>query len=221
MNSENGLRGGEKFRTLRSRLYQIRSTRKLRSLLVTSAVPGEGKTFIANNLASIIARQPDTKVLLIDADMRCPQMHITLGAPSTPGLTDYLREEASLEDVLQRGNQGNLCFIPAGNVVSNPGELVASSGLKELLNLICPTFDWVIIDSPPVLPVSDSLVLADMVDGVLQVVAAASTNCEDAQKACREFQNKNLLGIVLNRGTESSRHGYYSRYYDSRTKGRG
>lgn len=212
MTSENGLDGSERFRTLRSRLYQIRSTRKLRSLLVTSAVPGEGKTFIANNLASILDRQPSTKVLLIDADMRCPQLHLAMGAPNSPGVTDYLREEAGLEDVLQHGNQGNLCFIPAGNVVANPGELVAGPGMKELLDLICPTFDWVIIDSPPVLPVSDALVLADMVDGVLQVVAAASTNCEDAQKACREFQHKNLLGIVLNRGEEGRRYGYYSGY---------
>lgn len=201
-NSEKERHEGEEFRALRSRLYQLRSTRKIRSLLVTSALPGEGKTFIAVNLALIIARQPDSKVLLLDADMRCSQLHFALGAPGSPGLTEYLREQAYLENVVQHGNQGNLCFIPAGNAVPTPGELVAGPRMKSLLQLVYPTFDWIIIDSPAVLAVSDPLVLADLVDGVLQVVAAASTDREHAQKACREFQDKNFLGVVLNRGKE-------------------
>jgi protein-tyrosine kinase len=200
------LRRSERFRMLRSRLYQLRTTRKLGSLLVTSALPAEGKTFVASNLALIIARQPGSKVLLLDADMRFPQLHVALGTPGRPGLTEYLGEEACLEEVLQHGNQGNLCFIPAGKAVANPAELIAGPRMKSLLELLYKAFDWIIVDGPPVLLVSDPLVLADLVDGVLQVVAAGFTDREDAQKACREFQDKSLLGVVLNRGVPDPRN---------------
>jgi len=85
--------------------------------------------------------------------------------------------------------------------------------LKKLLQIVTPMFDWVVIDTPPVLPVSDARVMADLADGVLLVVRAASTNFEDAQKASREFRNKNLLGVVLNQADESKKYGYYSEYY--------
>ncbi len=210
---DEGAHGSERLRTLRSRLYQIRATRELKKIVVTSALPAEGKTFIACNLAQVIVRQPDRRVLLIDADMRCPRLHFALGAPKTPGLTDYLRGEAKLEEVVQMGGHENLCFIPAGSEVANPGELTASANFKQLLQRVTPLFDWVILDSPPVLPVSDTLVLADLVDGVLQVVRAASTHFEDAQKASREFRDKNLLGVVLNQADEAKKYGYYSEYY--------
>jgi protein-tyrosine kinase len=210
---EEGAHGTERLRTLRSRLYQIRATRELKRIVVTSALPAEGKTFITCNLAQVIVRQPDRRVLLIDADMRCPRLHFALGAPKGPGLTEYLRGEARLEEIVQHGGHENLCFIPAGGEVSNPGELAASQTLKKLLQLVTPMFDWVIIDTPPVLPVSDAQVMADHADGVLLVVRAAATHFEDAQKASREFRNKNLLGVVLNQADESKKYGYYSEYY--------
>lgn len=204
LNSEEGLGGSERFRMLRSRLYQTRSSRKLSSLLVTSALAGEGKTYIASNLALIIARQPGTKVLLLDANTRCPGLHFALGAPCSPGLTEYLSEKASLEEILQHGKQWNLCFIASGRPVANPGELLAGLRMKKLLDRICPTFDWIIIDSPPVLVSSDPIVLADMVDGVLQVVAAGTTDREDARRASREFKDSKLLGVVLNYDARST-----------------
>jgi len=210
---EEGAHGTERLRTLRSRLYQIRATRELKKIVVTSALPAEGKTFIACNLAQVIVRQPDRRVLLIDGDMRCPRLHFALGAPKGPGLTEYLRGEARLEEIVQHGGHENLCFIAAGAEVSNPGELAASHGLKKLLQIVSPMFDWIIIDTPPVLPVSDAQVMADLADGVLLVVRAAATNFEDAQKASREFRNKNLLGVVLNQAEESKKYGYYSEYY--------
>ena len=213
--AEEGAHGTERLRTLRSRLYQVRATRELRKIVVTSALPAEGKTFIACNLAQIIVRQPDRRVLLIDADMRCPRMHFALGAPKQPGLTDYLRGDARIEEVVQHGGHHNLCFIAAGAEVSNAGELAASHDLKKLLQLVSPIFDWVIIDTPPVLPVSDAVVMADHADGVLLVVRAAATHFDDAQKAAREFRNKNLLGVVLNQAEESKKYGYYSEYYGS------
>ena len=210
---EEGAHGTERLRTLRSRLYQIRATRELKKIVVTSALPAEGKTFVACNLAQVIVRQPDRRVLLIDADMRCPRLHFALGAPKTPGLTEYLRGEAKLEEVVQHGGHQNLFFIAAGSEVTNPGELTAGVNFKQLLQRITPLFDWVILDSPPVLPVSDTLVLADLADGVLQVVRAASTHFEDAQKVSSEFRHKNLLGVVLNQADEGKKYGYYSEYY--------
>src|SRR5271155_1137073 len=167
--------GAEQFRTLRSRLYQLRGAQQLRSLLVTSALAGEGKTFVAGNLAHAIVRQPDRRVLMIDADLRCSRLHVPLGAPPNPGLTDYLRGEADEMGVIQHGQEGNLCFIPGGNEVTNPSELLLNGRLKTLLDRVTPDFDWVILDSPPCLPVADASVLAELVDGVLMVVRSAST----------------------------------------------
>jgi protein-tyrosine kinase len=208
--------GAERFRTLRSRLYQIAAARPLRRVMVTSSVPAEGKTFVAANLAHSIARQPDRRVLLIDADLRAPRLHSTLGAPSAPGLTDYLRGEADKYAVIQQGPEENLCFIPCGRDVSNPSELLLSDQMKELLELVTPMFDWVILDSPPALLVHDSSSLADLCDGVLFVVKAGSTSYETAEKACAEFRREKVLGVVLNHAEKSLGYGGY--YYDYPTE---
>lgn len=210
-NSSLSEHGAEQFRTLRSRLYQLRGSQQLRTVLVTSSVPGEGKTFVTCNLAQAIVRQPDRRVLMIDADLRCSRLHIPLGAPSHPGLTDYLRGEADEMTVIQHGQEGNLCFIPGGNEVTNPSELLSNGRLKTLLDRVTPVFDWVILDSPPCLPVADASVLADRVDGILMIVRAASTPAETAQRACQELQSRNLLGVVLNAVEEA--HAYGSYYY--------
>jgi len=209
--------GAEQFRTLRSRLYQLRSNQPLRTLLVTSSVPGEGKTFAAANLAQAIVRQPDRRALIIDADLRCARVHTVLGAPPAPGLTDYLRGEADEMAVIQNGQEGNLCFIAGGNEVTNPSELLSNGRLKALLDRVTPVFDWVILDSPPCLPVADATILADLCDGVLLVVRAGSTPSSTVQRACQELQGRNLVGVVLNAVQKSHLYGsyYYYQSYDS------
>jgi protein-tyrosine kinase len=210
--------GAERFRTLRSRLYQIAGTRHLKRVLVTSSVPAEGKTFVAANLAQSIVRQNDRRVLLIDADLRASRLHLGLGAPATPGLTDYLRGEANEFEVIQRGLEGNLCFIPGGNTVSNPSELLLGERMKRLLDLVTPVFDWIILDSPPALPVHDASMLAGLCDGVLFVVRAGQTDCEMADRACSDFRDKNLLGVVLNRVEKSEAYGAYYYGYPAHDK---
>jgi protein-tyrosine kinase len=203
--------GAERFRTLRSRLYQIAGTKPLRRVMVTSSVPAEGKTFVAANLAQSIVRQPDRKVLLIDADLRASRLHQVLGAPRLPGLADYLRGEADEFQVVQKGSDSNLCLIAGGREVSNPSELLMNDRLKKLLELMTPLFDWIILDTPPALPVHDASMMADLCDGVLFVVRAGMTDHEMAAKATGEFQDRNLLGVVLNRVEDGAGYGGY--YY--------
>jgi len=203
--------GAEKFRTLRSRLYQISATRPLRRLLLTSSVPQEGKTFVAANLAQSIIRQTDRRVLLVDADLRASRLNLTLGTKNEPGLSDYLLGEATITKVLQVGEQRNLCFIPGGKLVSNPSELLHSQKMKSLLERMGQMFDWVIVDSPPAIAVHDASILADMCDGVLFVVRAGATDFEAAQKAAAEFSDSKLLGVILNRVAKRETYGEY--YY--------
>jgi protein-tyrosine kinase len=199
----------EQFRTLRSRLYQLRGSQQLRTLLIASSLPAEGKTFVTNNLAQAIVRQPDRRCLIIDADLRCSRLHVPLGAPPFPGLTDYLVGDADEATVIQHGQAGNLCFIPGGKEVANPSELLLNGRLKTLLERVTPIFDWVILDSPPLLPVADASLLADHVDGVILVVRAASTPTIAAERACQELQRRNVLGVVLNAVDESQSYGSY------------
>jgi protein-tyrosine kinase len=202
----------ERFRTLRSRLHQISETQKLRIVLVTSATSAEGKSFVCANLAQSLIHKQDRRVLLIDADMRLPTQHKNFGAPRTPGLSNYLRGEAREGEVLQKGSDSNLFLLPAGNEIPNPSELLLSDKMKQLLKFSAETFDWVIVDSPPTLPVHDASMLADLCDGVLLVVRAASTDFEMAGKAAEEFRQKNLLGVVFN-CVEKGVSAYTTKYY--------
>jgi protein-tyrosine kinase len=203
--------GAEQFRTLRSRLYQLRSGQALRTVLITSSVPTEGKTFVTSNLAQAIIRQPDRRALIIDADLRRPRLHMPFGARLAPGLSEYLRGEADEAAVIQQGQEGNLCLITGGAEAANPSELLSNGRLKQLIDRLSPVFDWILLDSPPCVPVADASILADLVDGVLLVVRAGSTPFEVAQRACQELQTKNVVGVVLNAVEKSHLDG--SHYY--------
>jgi protein-tyrosine kinase len=204
--------GTEEFRSLRSRLYQIREGEKqpLQTLLVASAMAGEGKTFVAVNLAQAIMQQRGRRVLLVDTDLRLSRMHVLLGAALAPGVSEYLRGEADMFSVLQRGAQEGLFFIGGGKTPSNPAELIGSGRLKPLIQRLAPVFDWIILDSPPSVPVTDASLLAEISDGVLMVVKAGQTPYDIAQKGCQQFRDKHLLGVVLNRVAPSAS---YSAYY--------
>jgi capsular exopolysaccharide synthesis family protein len=145
--------------------------------------------------------------------MRCPRLHQALGAPQTPGLTDYLRGDADEMSVIQSGAEGNLFFIGGGTKVSNPSELLSNGRLNVLLKRVAHAFDWVLIDAPPCLPVADATVIADSCDGILFVVRAGSTPGAVAQRAFQELKGRNILGVVLNAVEDS--HAYGSTYYQS------
>jgi protein-tyrosine kinase len=208
---ENG-RGTEQFRTLRSRLYQMREKISLKKILVTSALPKEGKSFVAANLAQVLVKQHGRRVLLIDADLRVPSLHSVLGTASVPGLGDYLLGETDEFSVMQRGPMENLFFIPGGRTAVQPAELISNGRLKMLMQRVEPLFDWIIVDSPPAVPVSDASQLANFCDGVLMVVRSNSTPYDTAQKARQEFLGKTLVGVVLNGISKSDSYARY--YYD-------
>lgn len=209
---ENGSEGAERFRTLRSRLFQIASTRTLRRVLITSSVPAEGKSFIAANLAHSLACRRDSRVLLVDGDLRASRLHSALGAPRAPGLTNYLRGEVDEFAVIQVDKRNNLAFLPSGDAVADASELILGERMKQLLDLVTPAFDWVILDSPPALAVHDASLFADLCDGLLFVVKAGETSYENALKASSEFREKKLLGVVLNQIEKRDMHAGNSDY---------
>jgi protein-tyrosine kinase len=190
--------GAEEFRTLRSRLYQIREKMPLKRLMVTSALPKEGKSFVAANLGQVMVRQQGRRALVIDADLRNPGMHRHLGAVPSPGLSEYLLGECDEFAALQRGPMENLFFMPAGRVVPSAAELLSNGRLKLLLQRVEPLFDWIIIDTSPVIPVSDATLVSATCDGVLMVVRSNATPSDLARRAREEFPDKLLLGVVLN-----------------------
>ena len=204
--------GAEEFRTLRSRLYQIREKMQLKRLLVTSALPKEGKSFVAANLAQVLVRQHGRRALLIDADLRNPGMHRHLGAAQSPGLAEYLLGECDEFAALQRGPMENLIFLPAGRAVPSAPELLANGRLKLFLQRVEPLFDWIILDSSPVIPVSDATLVAGCCDGVLMVVRSNVTPSDLARRAREEFPDKLLLGVVLN-GAPSGKLARSKYYY--------
>jgi protein-tyrosine kinase len=203
--------GMEEFRTLRSRLYQLREKFPLKKLLISSSLPKEGKSFVAANLAQVMVKQHGRRVLLIDGDLRGSRLHSALGTEHAPGLSDYLLGERDEFSIMQRGPMENLFFIAAGRQVSSPAELVANGWLKFLLNRVENLFDWIILDSPPAMPVSDASLLANFCDGVLLVVRSNVTPSDIARKVRQEFRDKQLVGVVLN-GVDAESSAY-SRYY--------
>jgi len=211
-----GGHGAEQFRMLRSRLYHAQGNQQVRTMMVTSSVAGEGKTFVAANLARAFVRQADRKILVIDADLRCPRLNLMFGAPERAGLSDYLQGGIDEASVIQQGEPGNLYFIPSGSRVNHPTELLSNGRFKTLLDHLRPAFDWIIIDAPPCLPVADAGLIANFCDGLLFVVRAGFTPSPVILKSRQELKGRNVLGVVLN---AVAGHPKYSSYYGSGYEG--
>ena len=208
-NSRNLSMLSEEFRSLRSHLILMRKQKSLQRLLITSPLPQEGKTFVTAHLAQALARQRGRRVLMIDGDLRASALHKALGAPQAPGLSEYLSGTCDLGTAMWRGLQDNLFFLAGGERPQNPTELLGNGRLESLLATLTPAFDWIILDSPPVIPVSDAKLLAQLCDGVLMLVQAGRTPFDLAQEACQEFSKTQLLGVVLNRAGDHVGYGYY------------
>lgn len=201
----------EEFRGLRARLQQLRDKQSLRAVLITSAVPGEGRSFVAANLARVLSLQTDCRVLLVDADLRGRRLHSNFGTCASPGLSEYLLYEVEEREILQRGSQDNLFLIPSGRPVAGPTELISNGRFRNLLSRLAPLFDWIIVDSPPATTVSDACSLSNCCDGILMVVRSRSTPFEVVRKGLERFPESAFLGVVLNEIVDSTPHNGHRR----------
>jgi succinoglycan biosynthesis transport protein ExoP len=202
----------EAYRSVRTAI-QLSTADKLQVVLITSATIGEGKTVTTGNLAAVLA-QLGRQVLLIDGDLRKPRQHEIFQVSGRSGLVSYLTGQAEPAEVMLKTPIANLQLIPSGPVPPNPSELLASERMKELMVLARQRFDFIVIDSPPVLPVTDASILSGIVDGVVLCLGAGSVLREDAV-ACAErlmMVDAHILGVILNGFREASGH-YKKSYY--------
>lgn len=204
----------EAFRAVRTNLMFVDAANHPRTILLTSSIPGEGKSTTIANLALTLA-QSGSSVCLIEADLRRPRLLEYLGLEGSAGLTDVLIDRADLDDVLQPYGADRLEVIGAGAIPPNPSELLASEAMSRVLAQLSVRFDYVLIDTPPVLPVTDAVVLSTKVDGVIVLVGTTIVRKEQLKATLESLcavDNK-LLGLVLNRVGHASSGGYGSGYY--------
>ncbi len=211
----------ENIKTVRMSILLSSTESHPKKILVTSISPGEGKTTIATNIGSALA-QSDYNVLIVDCDLRKPRIHKIFGSTNTSGISNYLTSTSDM-DIIQRGPIEKLSYISAGPVPPNPSELLTSERLRRLINSLSDKFDFIIIDSPPVLTVSDSLLLSRICDSTILVVKGGSTTYELAKRGIKSLQDhkSNIIGMLINavniRKSDYyyySYQGYYSSYLD-------
>lgn len=205
----------ESFRQIRTNLQFAHVSHESKAVLVTSSLPGEGKTTTATNLAIAMAQAGQT-VVLVDADLRRPRVDDYLGLARNAGLTTALVGQADVNDLLQPWGEDSLYVLTSGRIPPNPSELLGSEAMKGLIHRLEHAFDAVIIDAPPLLPVTDAAVLAQRVGGVVLVVGSSKVKAQDLRKslAALEMVEADLLGVVVNllpaRGPDAYAYSYYS-----------
>ena len=212
----------ETFRTLRTNIQFMNSNRRLRSLLVTSTIPGEGKSWVASNLAVTFA-QAGKRVALIDADMRKGRLYSIFGVEPRPGLSNYLsgyyenQESVNIDKYLKQTDVNNLYIIPAGNIPPNPSELLVRRQMRNLLEQLKNQVDLVIIDGTPSKLVTDSVILSRIVDSTLIVSTHNQTRKDDLERVIKDVRNVggNVAGVVYNKIPVSSKKYNQTYYYSS------
>jgi capsular exopolysaccharide synthesis family protein len=204
--------GAEKFRFLGVRLRQLQQSRPLKKLLITSTIPEEGKTTVAANLAAILARKQQPKTLLLEGDLRRPTLAKQFGLGPLPGLSEWLQGEPRPIQNIYRLEGPNIWFLPAGRPPENPLELMQSGRLSALFDQLSIWFDWIIIDSPPILPLADTSVWARLADGILLVTREGTTRRGMLQRGLQALEPSKLLGAVVNSSANTDHSNYYQRY---------
>jgi len=198
----------EAYRALRTRLFRMRSTMDLQSIIITSSVPGEGKTLTSFNLALCCSQLKDIRVLLIDGDIRTGGLTRALGTLATPGLADVLTGKCEAEGAVLETNHSNLYVCGSGSTEHSPGELYAGKRWQEFMTWCRASFQLVIVDSPPIMTLSDVELMSAACDGVLLAVRARQTRRDVLQKFASQIDAKKLLGIVYN-FSEGPHHKYH------------
>ncbi len=212
-------------RFLRSKITRPSSGNPPRTILVSSALMGEGKSFVACNLAAGIAQTPEEYALLVDSDLRNPSAHRVLGIPADErGLSTYLSDNAGLPELLKKTAIEKLTFLPAGNSASTPAELLSTQKMRELIGELRERYPdrFIIIDSAPLALAPETSVIANQVDAVLLVVRHGSTPRDAVRHALKGIKKEKLMGVVYNCYDMAlklyDRYGYYRNGYGKRKK---
>ncbi|MCD6116194.1 polysaccharide biosynthesis tyrosine autokinase [bacterium] len=206
---------GEAYRSLRTSLFYSKKFGRIKSLVIGSAAPGEGKSFTAANLAITTAQQK-SKTLLIDADLRRGVLHNTFDCSKKPGLTNYLTGIATLSNVMHETYIPNLSLITCGTLIPNPSELLGSQQMKDFIEEVSKDFDFIIFDTPPLMAATDAVIIGTLVDGVAVLIRSGMTNKENIKRKLELFETveTTIVGAILNcAGVDVAHEGYsYYRY---------
>lgn len=202
----------EQYKTIRTNIQFSSLDQQIRSIVVTSSGPAEGKSTTAANLAVVFAQQ-GKKVLLMDGDMRKPTVHYTFQLPNLTGLTNVLSKQTEFANAIKKTEVENLSVLVTGPIPPNPAELLGSQSMDKLMEDLYDAYEVILIDTPPVLAVTDAQILANKCDGTILVVNSGRTHVDAAVKAkdLLETVNAKLLGVVLNQKKMSDSNYYY--YY--------
>ncbi len=209
----------EEFRTLRTRLNHLQGLQPIHTVVVTSPSPAEGKSMGAVNLALAESHLAGNNTVLCDFDFRRPIVHNMFQVDRSPGITDYLLGKASIEQVVKKVAGTNLSIMPAGEAVINPLELLNLPQVKSLMGNLQRVFNWVVLDTPPLLFAADANLLSTMCDGTVIVVRLGVTTVDSVTRALQSLCENNVLGIIVNgarRGELYSKYTYYHSYYYSK-----
>jgi capsular exopolysaccharide synthesis family protein len=202
----------EQFKSLSSRFEYRVDVLNCKVVAVTSAVAGEGKTVSSVNLARNLASSGRKKVLLVDVDLRKCDLANGVGVPPVPGLTEYLAGSAAMKEILRNSLAPGLSVVPGGMRITAPWELLSGERFRAFLKEVRDRFDLILLDAPPVIPVSDTHAMRDLVDGFILVYRLGHTPHPMFRQAMDEIGEKRLLGVVLN-AVEPQSERYYQRYY--------
>jgi exopolysaccharide/PEP-CTERM locus tyrosine autokinase len=205
----------EQFKILRTTILFPSSGERAKTIMITSALPGEGKSFVASNLAVSIAQNINEHVLLIDGDIRRPTQHKIFGFGEVPGLSEHLSEGTPLSSLILKTNVNKLSLLPSGATPSNPSELLSSESMSDLIQETKDRYSdrYVIIDSPPPRLTSETAALAKQVDGIILVIHSDSTPKDMVEKLVEMFDKEKILGIVMNRfDIQGSKYYGYGKY---------
>jgi capsular exopolysaccharide synthesis family protein len=203
--------GAEKFRFLAVRLRHLRQSRPLKKILITSTIPQEGKSTVAANLACTLARRRQQKTLLLEGDLRRPTLAARFGLGRIPGLCEWLSGQTQGINLYRLESLG-LWVLPAGAAPENPLELMQSGKLAPLMNQLEAWFDWIVIDSPPVLPLADASMWSRLADGILLVTRNGTTEKRQLKRGIEAIEKSKLLGALVNSSANAAHTDYYQRY---------
>jgi protein-tyrosine kinase len=214
--------GAEKFRALVTRLENLRRQKEMKSLQITSGAFNEGKTLVAANLAVTFAKHSRSKVLLLEGDLHRPSLAGLLGLGDLRGLSHWWSEpEHDISHFLCRLDDIPLWLLSAGKIHEQPSQILQSTRFVDAFNRLAGWFDWIVVDSTPMLPVADANLWSRLVDGTLLVVREGMASVKALQRGLESLDNLKLIGTVLNEASESEHAGYADPYYEIRRNGNG